>query len=132
MTRNDMPGDLLAWFLSIALLVFALVGLAYLSAGCAGAPDVQVQRAWGTGGVELTVDGTPVFLEVEEAGVAFADGELGSCTSVVASIAGAVAEGVITEISDARCVTEGGLLPFGIRRVMLIRAPESTGAPSAQ
>ena len=108
-----------------------LIGVAVMW-GCAGAPDVQVQRAWGTGGVELTVDGTPVFLEVEEAGVEMADGELASCTSVVASIAGAVAEGLVTQISDERCVTEGGMLPFGVRRVLLVRAPESTGARSAE
>lgn len=122
--------DPIAAAITLALMLIALLIVGAL-AGCAGAPDVQVQRAWGTGGIELTWSGTPMFLEVEEAGIEMDDGELASCTSVVASIAGAVAEGVITEISDSRCVTEGGLLPFGIRRVMLVRGA-STGAPSAQ
>lgn len=113
------------------LMLAALVVIAAI-AGCASVPTIHVDRAWGTGGVELTVDGTPLFLEVEEAGVAFADGELGSCTSVVASVAGAVAEGVVTEISDARCISEAGMLPFGLRRVMLVRAGASTGEPSAE
>lgn len=131
MNDYQLKPDPLVAVATFLVMLAALVVIAALS-GCASVPDVQVQRAWGTGGVELTVDGTPVFLEVEEAGVTFADGDLGSCTSVVASVAGAVAEGVVTEISDSRCVTEGGLLPFGLRRVMLVRAGASTGAPSGE
>lgn len=129
-----LESDPLAAVITFAIMLLALIVIA-LSAGCAGGvPEIQVQRAWGTGGVELTVDGTPVFLEVEEAGTAFSDGELGSCTSVVASVAGAVAEGVVTEISDARCISEAGMLPFGLRRVLLVRAgaPGSTGTPSGE
>jgi hypothetical protein len=125
------PEEVVLAALTILGAIMLVIGIITM-AGCASAPDVQVQRAWGTGGVELTVDGTPVYLEVEEAGIQFDDGELGSCTSVVASVAGAVAEGVVTEISDSRCVTEGGLLPFGLRRVLLVRVPESTGARSAE
>lgn len=132
MNDNTLPSTTgLAIAAGVCLLGAALLAVILL-AGCQSAPDVQVQRAWGTGGVELTIDGTPVFLEVEEAGVQVegADGpELASCTSVVASIAGAVAEGLVTHISDERCVTDAGLVPFGIRRVLLVRAPApaSTG-----